>query len=366
MLVLVDDRDDAAQVRRELRHVSLTTVSNVEQALAAVRREGPFAVLVCHMSAGRTREIGVLWAMKHMAPEMVRVLITADDGPQTAAAVNVASVFRLLRNPCPAEVLRGALDDALDWRRQQDAGTRREVEGLTGAIEALVMNLQLANPAAAQRAARVRRLVRKIAAEWDPHHAGEYELAALLSQVGAVRIPQATTERLCAGVSLSADERRLLAQHPVLGAGILANIPRLKRIARIVACQDLPFAPEDPARGAESATVPPGARILRLALDADLLDRRGIPARDIVAALHQHHGAHDPAVIAAFERAFRVEGCCSLAAPSDGKAPARIRRKVLGMLRLATDHAATPAEAANARRKADQLIARHRLALSTL
>jgi hypothetical protein len=133
------------------------------------------------------------------------------------------------------------------------------------------------------------------------------EIAAMLSQVGCVAIPDETLARLCRGEELSRSEAEEFAVHPLVGRDLLKNIPRLEGVAEIIAYQEKRWdgagTPPDDRRG---KAIPLGSRILKVALDFDSLVSNGSTHAMAVGELKHRAGWYDPDVIASLREALNV------------------------------------------------------------
>ena len=136
--------------------------------------------------------------------------------------------------------------------------------------------LAMVSPAAFGRSLRVRQLVCNLAAAAglaDDWAAGRG--SASLSQLGCIAVPESVLSTADRGGELSDAERAALARHPAVGADLLRSIPRLERVAAIVAQQNyhdathtrLSVSPDE----AETAQ---GVGFLKVALDFDALLQR--------------------------------------------------------------------------------------------
>src|SRR5258708_19068798 len=104
--------------------------------------------------------------------------------------------------------------------------------------------------------------------------AWEAEIAAMLSHIGCISVPQATLQRVFNGTPMPPDERAIYENHPKVGARLLAKIPRLAGVAEAVALQDTRFV-ELAGNGGISGSLRLAASILKVALDFDVLVAAG-------------------------------------------------------------------------------------------
>jgi hypothetical protein len=168
--------------------------------------------------------------------------------------------------------------------------------------------LGIVNPAAFARASRIRKLVRELTADLKIPSPWQVELAAMLSQIGCVGLAPETLNRVFAGESLSTADETAYRQHPKVGHDLIARIPRLEPIADMIAYQDKRFdgfgTPEDDVRG---EAIPAGARVLKVALDFDVLVSARMVPRKALARLQQRVGWYDPAVLQALSARLGVQ-----------------------------------------------------------
>ena len=133
------------------------------------------------------------------------------------------------------------------------------------------------------------------------------EIAAMLSQVGCVAIPEDVLARQFRGEDLSRSEQESLAAHPLVGRDLLEKIPRLEGVAEIVGYQEKRFdgsgTPPDARCG---KAIPAGSRILKVALDYDCLACGGSTPEMAVGELLHRPGWYDPDVVAALQKALNV------------------------------------------------------------
>ena len=195
-----------------------------------------FAVIISDMRMPGMSGAEFLRDAKRVAPRSVRMLLTGHaDADAAAQAVNEGQIFRFLTKPCGRDELERACSAAL-WQHQMLNAERTLLEQtLRGSIQALTDVLALASPAAFGRAGRVKRLIADLAVETGWDDAWEVEVAAMLADIGAVTLPEATAEKLNSGAPLSQAEQEMVDRVPAVTERILANIPRLEGVQQILA-----------------------------------------------------------------------------------------------------------------------------------
>jgi response regulator RpfG family c-di-GMP phosphodiesterase len=309
-VLFVDDEQNVLQAyQRSLRKdFQIDTALGGAEGLVALARQGPYAVIITDMRMPRMDGVEFLAKAKELAPETVRVMLTGNADQQTAIeAVNEGSIFRFLNKPCPSETLAKTLVAALEQYRLVRAEKELLSKTLNGSIQVLSDILSLVNPTAFGRAARVRRLVKQIASTMKVENAWQVEIAAMLSQLGCITVPQETLWRVYRNQPLSADEIKMMQAHPQIGHDLLSHVPRLEEVAEIIAYQNKLFNgggwPGDKRCGDE---IPIGARILKLALDFDKLAESCVGNFEALKEIQSRldYGWYDPAVVQALEVAL--------------------------------------------------------------
>jgi response regulator RpfG family c-di-GMP phosphodiesterase len=139
-------------------------------------------------------------------------------------------------------------------------------------------------------------------------HAWEIEIAAMLSQVGCITIPETTLAKLSSGAPVSVEERRAYQGHPRVGCNLISKIPRLQGVAEIIACQQKRFDGSGvPNDGKKADQIPFGGRVLKLVIDVVQLISTEQSTDDVWAAVHAREGWYDPSVVDALAAVLDVE-----------------------------------------------------------
>ncbi|HHN75046.1 MAG TPA: hypothetical protein ENK10_07440, partial [Acidobacteria bacterium] len=97
-----------------------------------------------------------------------------------------------------------------------------------------------------------------------------------------------TLEKVFAGQQVSEDEAEMVAHHPHTSYCLLREIPRLERVAAMIARQNDPDDPSGPLADDEEVRL--GAQLIRLATHFDDLVSRGASPRQAITEL----GRADP------------------------------------------------------------------------
>jgi serine phosphatase RsbU (regulator of sigma subunit) len=115
-----DDPKILAAFRRQLRKkMDIETVGSGPDGLEAIRRSGPFSVVVTDYCMPDMNGIEFLTQVREVAPETVRMLLTGSaDLGAAIQAVNQGNIFRFLTKPCSQEDLIEALLTGIKAYRQ--------------------------------------------------------------------------------------------------------------------------------------------------------------------------------------------------------------------------------------------------------
>ncbi len=307
-ILCVDDEQNVLDsIKRQLRkQFAIDTALGAPAALKMLIDQGPYAIVVSDMRMPEMDGVQLLTAVKQKAPNTVRIMLTGNADQQTAIeAINKGQIFRFLNKPCSREDLTQVFQDGLRQYRLVHAERELLEKTLRGSVKMLSDVLALVSPAAFGRATRVQALVRKIGPALKTEHAWQYEIAAMLSQIGCVTLPQETVDKVYHGNQLTEEETQMVDAHPAVGRGLVENIPRLEEIARCIAYQEKRFdgtgpPHDDPIQGQD---LPLGARILKLSLDFDTLLSSGRSSIEAVRELKTRSGWYDPQLIEALQEA---------------------------------------------------------------
>jgi response regulator RpfG family c-di-GMP phosphodiesterase len=302
VLLVDDDVNLLESFRRQLRKkAELVTAEGSKAGIEAAARQGPFAVVISDYSMPGMNGVDMLRVIRHGSPDTVRVLLTGHADLEIAIqAVNEGNIFRLLTKPCPPETIEKVLDDA--FRHHDLITAERELleKTLTGSVAVLCDLISLVKPEVFGRVSRILPFLRGLSALLKDPRPWETETAAMLSVVGFITMPDSLIRKVEQGKPLTDAEEKQFLSHPAFGARLVAKIPRMERVAAIVAYQEKQFegggAPKDTVRGEQ---IPLGARILKAVVDFDILLANGMAKGEAMAKLDRRKGMYDPAVVAA-------------------------------------------------------------------
>jgi response regulator RpfG family c-di-GMP phosphodiesterase len=295
-ILCVDDEPQvlAGLVDNLRRQFDVHTAPSGADGLEAIERDGPFAVVLTDMRMPGMDGASFLRLARERAPDTVRMLLTGQaDLDAAIAAVNEGQLFRFLLKPSTRDALRAAFEAAVSQHELLTAERELLQDTLRGCLETVTDVLSLANPAAFGRAQRLRTLARTLAdarAIPDPWFV---EIAAMLSQIGCITLPDETAERLYLGKPLTPEEAAIVDRLPAVAVRLLRGIPRIEPVLEIIT--NARHRADEEAIG--GGPVPAGAKILRLVTDFDELEAQGVDPDTSLAMLRGRGGTYDPLLV---------------------------------------------------------------------
>lgn len=303
-ILYVDDEPNALEgIARLLRgRFAVTTVPSGAAAMQALQEGGPFAVIMSDLRMPGMDGVSLLEKARELAPYTVRVLLTGHADLQAAiAAVNEGHVFRFLMKPCPPDVLLRGLQAAVEQYRLITSERVLLEQTLHGSIKTLTEMLALLQPALFGRAARAKRHVSALSEALHVPDRWCIEVAAMLSQIGAVTLPPETASKVYHGLALTDEERAKVERLPARAEALLASIPRLEPVREIIKYQAKHYDGKGVPRDDVSGTrIPLGARMLKIVLDFDLLQAQGNTSTQALDLMKVRPGYYDRDLLDAF------------------------------------------------------------------
>lgn len=287
-ILFVDDEPAVLSGYHRLLHrdFPIDTAVGGEQGLAAISQRGPFAVVVSDMRMPNMNGAEFLSAVRARTPDTVRMVLTGHSDIDAAInAVNEGAIFRFLTKPCPKETLVQALTTAITQYRLVNAEKELLEKTLQGSVEVMTEILGITNPSAFGRAARLRRYVHHVVKKLGLKPAWQYEVAAMLSQLGCITLHPDVIDAVNAGQKLPPDEQARFDKHPSVAWDLLSRIPRMEAVSWMILQQQDAVTRLDAATLQNSDPVQTGAHLLRLVLAYDRLLNSGLDHAATVAAL---------------------------------------------------------------------------------
>lgn len=294
ILLVDDERNILDAYRRSLNHeFTIETATSGQEALALVTEKGPYAVVISDMQMPGMDGVQLLSRIKTISPDTIRVMLTGLTDRDTAIeAINGGNIFRFLSKPCNKEVMARAITAALVQYRLVTAEKQLLEQTLSGSLQVLTEVLSLVNPTAFGRAERARRYIHHVVTAMNLGNPWQYEVAAMLSQLGCVTLAPETIEAVYQGEALTPNEQEQYDAHPVVAYGLLSKIPRLEPIAWMIEHQNRPVLETEEVEVGEMKM---GAEILRLILAYEQAIHKGASRTEAAHSLARQNRNFSPA-----------------------------------------------------------------------
>ena len=285
-ILCVDDEPRVLEgLRRHLRErFEVLTAGGGAEALNYLSTVKDLAVVVSDMRMPEMDGATVLRHTRILRPHAVRILLTGQaDMAAAIKAINEGQIFRFLTKPCAAEQFMSVIDEAV---RQHELIMAERVllqRTLVGAIKALTDIMSLVSPAVIGRAQRLKRRVSELAVELQIDERWQVEVAALLSYLGHVSMPESLIRQLARGEELDDRDAARLRSATRAAIRVIAHVPRLEPVNAILTALSEPEA-QNGSQGAATADVT-HVKILRLALETERLEAQGLGTQAILESL---------------------------------------------------------------------------------
>jgi len=303
-ILLVDDDVNVLEgYKRQLRdEYEVTTFSSASEALDHIQQGNEFSVIISDYRMPVMDGVVFLEKVKELSPDSVRVMLSGQADLQAVIdVINKGNIFRFLTKPCEPDDLKKAIADCV--RQYELITAEKELLGktLAGSIKVLTDLLALSKPIAFERSRRLKAIVKIITHNLAIQKGWQLDISTMLSQIGCVTIPDDILKKAFRGLQLGDDEIAIYKNHPIIACDMLKKIPRLEEIAQIIKYQDKYYDgsgyPEDSIAGEQ---IPEGARILKIAIDFDILINSVNNDEHAIKELQKRRGWYDEKLLLNF------------------------------------------------------------------
>lgn len=288
-LLCVDDEPNVLEgLSRILRkQCDVITATNGPQALEILKSDPSVEVVMSDMRMPVMNGAQFLREARAIRPDTVRLLLTGQSDLDSAvSAVNDGQIFRFLSKPCTPADLAAAIEAAATQHRLIHAERVLLEQTLHGSVKTLTDVLSITSPLAFGRATRVKTIVTRLIETMGMQERWQVELAAMLSQLGFITLPQETLEHFVYGEPLTKPEEEMVARVPHVTEQLIGNIPRLDGV-RAILDNATKSAKVDALSDANKQHLALCGQVVRLAIEYDTLESQGHPVPTIVATLKQ-------------------------------------------------------------------------------
>lgn len=314
VLVVDDDEPTVALLCRRLERSGYLAVpaAGGREALSIIERHPIACVLLDIVMPGMDGfEVLKRIRLAHSSATLPVIMVTGkDDSTDIVKALGLGAndyvakpfEFAVVRARLAAQVAVKTGHDRLQALYE----TERELleKTLAGSVKALFDILALADPRAFGKAAKLREWARFVAERRKIDRPWELELAAMLSQIGLVGLPNAVLAKIAKGQRLAAEEMALFENVPAKSGKLLAHIPRLDVVRGIIllAGRALDDTVESDFHADERTRELAG--ILRALMELAALTPGRYPGKREFDILLRRRGEHDPVIIGMLQDCF--------------------------------------------------------------
>ena len=302
VLLVDDDRNLLDSFKRHFRkRLNLVTSNSPADGLQALLDDGPFAVVISDLRMPNMDGVEFLSRVRSKSPDTVRFMLTGNASLDVAIdAVNQGNIYRFLNKPIDTDTFYRAIMDGIQQHRLITTERLLLNKTLKGVVDLLSDLLGLIHTELFSQSSRIKQQVRNMVQHLGLEDGWNYELAAMLSQLGYATFPKELLEKLIKQQPMSPEELDLVARHPRIGGRLISHIPRLETVAAIIENQNAPvqqieIKPKLPPE--EKAIL--GGQILKVALAFTQLLNTGLGQAEAISTLHDRPEEYDPALVQA-------------------------------------------------------------------
>lgn len=312
-VLFVDDEPNLLQAIRRAFHkikdFKVDTAENGKEGIEKIKTEGPYAVVVSDLRMPIMDGIQFLSRVKELSPDTVRIMLTGYADIETAIeAINSGNVFRFLTKPSSADTIVQTVQAGIEQYKLIRAEKELLEKTLKGCIKMLMEVLSLTNLEAFGRASRVARYAVWIGREYQYQPLWKLETAAMLSQLGCFMVPEEAILKVYRGEELKGEEKQLMDMHPSIASQLVRYIPRLEDIAEIITYQEKNYDGSGfPVDSVKEERIPVESRILKVALDFDLLLYRKYTPMDAYNVMSRRQGVYDPKILDVLKKIAKIQ-----------------------------------------------------------
>jgi CheY-like chemotaxis protein len=303
-VICVDDEPDvlgglAMHLRRRY---DVEVATSGQAGLDLLARGQEAAVVISDMRMPGMNGAEFLSRAHTQHPNTTRILLTGHAEMDSAIrAVNEGGIFRFLVKPCPPPELLKTVEAAAEQHRLRVAERVLLEKTLHGSIKMLTEILAITNPLAFGRAGRIKSLVTQMADKLGEKERWQVEVAAMLSQLATITLPEEAAEKLYYGAPLTPAEQQMVERAPDVTQQLLGHIPRLETVREILAAQSRPISKRDQDGSDEQRIIQRGAQLLRAAMDFDALEAKHGSGPEAINMMRATADKYDAAMLTALD-----------------------------------------------------------------
>lgn len=241
-VLLVDDTPENIQVLMAILKddYKVVAATSGKKALEMVQKAPPPDLILLDIMMPKMNGYMVLRKLRSMeaTKNIPIIFVTAMAEAKNEAKGLLLGAVDYIVKPIQPEVVKARVRTQLKLQQAQQHIEHLYDETLTTTISLLTDLLSVTNPLAFSTASRIRLYMTTIMKELKLERYWEFDIAAMLSQIGCLNMDSETLEKITRGEELSTSEQESYDKHPEVGKRLLQEIPNMDNVGQIVGNQD--------------------------------------------------------------------------------------------------------------------------------
>jgi hypothetical protein len=210
--------------------------------------------------------------------------------------------MRLLHKPVPPDELEAAMRDGLIAHREALLRREATTSNERGGVEALCELLSIVDIEALDSGQSIVGTALALAQALEHPRPWHVEIAARLSRLGEVALPESVRAKLEQDTPLSTAEATRVRAVPEVGARLVAHLPGMADVADAIRNQGVDLSEKSGRQRVAPDAAALAARILRVARDLENLEAEGYDPESALVMLQRRGKCYDENVLTALER----------------------------------------------------------------
>ena len=273
LLIVDDDEGLLRSLKRNLAmHLDVDTANSAQSGLEKLTLT-PFSVVISDMQMPGMNGVKFIQEARLISPHTTYMMLTGNQDMDTAVdAMNEGRVFRFLNKPCDSTTIRNAV--ALAQRQFELVTAERDLleRTVVGAVSVMTDVLETLQPNAAQQAKKIAEIAESLNECLGLKPDWRIKVVSRLTFLGLALLPTEKQMTFQTESVRSPSYMENFRQITESSARLVAKIPRLEEIAKIIAHQ--PEAGGDFSPCSVGTETP--ATLVRVAFDWTMLTSRAM------------------------------------------------------------------------------------------
>lgn len=279
--------------------VEIDTAASAEEGLEALEKGIPYSVIIADLRLPGMNGIELLAKASEICPDTSRIMISGyADLESTLDAINQGHIFRFVTKPLTFDTIQNIVKAGIRQHTLVTAERELLEKTLSGGVKTLIDILSLVNPQGFSRGSRLRRHVHRIVLKLGLSDLWQFEMAAMLCQIGSIVLTPELLNKVETGAALTNSELEAVESQSRVAHTLLMNIPRLESVAQIIAAIPAPFKRK--TQGSNLRAEDPhalGGHILQVAMEFDRLLGQDLSSEQALADLTRRKVTTIPEIV---------------------------------------------------------------------